>query len=180
MPKEFRFHEHNFQNNPGDTLLDMNRISAAGWEINAVAIGFPYLHALWQREVRPGTGAETVGALRDSAGPLGDRTVSLEAALDAHREVSAADQAELATLREQLAGAQAQIAEHSSCQAELSRLSQLVAERESTRTQLEAERDQARNIAREQQAARQQAESERDQLRAQLTHRAGQDQPPGP
>jgi hypothetical protein len=49
MPKEYRLHEHNFQNVPGDAMRDMSALSQDGWEVNTAVIGFPYIHVLWER-----------------------------------------------------------------------------------------------------------------------------------
>ena len=51
MVYEYRLDEHNFQNQPGDEMLDMREMSRAGWEIDNSVIAFPYVHALWKREI---------------------------------------------------------------------------------------------------------------------------------
>jgi hypothetical protein len=51
MPKDYRLHEHNFQNVAGDAMRDMSALSQDGWEVNTAVIGFPYIHVLWERDV---------------------------------------------------------------------------------------------------------------------------------
>jgi hypothetical protein len=51
MALEFRLHEHNYQNVDGDVMVDMGVLSAEGWGLVDTTIGFPFVHALWSREV---------------------------------------------------------------------------------------------------------------------------------
>jgi hypothetical protein len=50
MAFEFRLDEYNYQAVPGDSMTPMDEMSAAGWDIEASQIGFPYVHVLWRRE----------------------------------------------------------------------------------------------------------------------------------
>lgn len=100
MPSQFRLHEHNFQNAPGDAMDDMSALSKDGWKVNTATIGFPYIHVLWEREVgeAPSQAADHstcraemdrlagVAAQHEGAGALLEAAKAHQAQLEAERD----------------------------------------------------------------------------------------------
>lgn len=109
MPKLYRLHEHNFQNNPGDAMEDMAGISGDGWEINTCVIAFPYIHVLWEKDTdaqqpkAEGSSAHVQGLRDDVAAAQKERDEAKAAHEETARELDEAKQAagELAVQRDQ-------------------------------------------------------------------------------
>lgn len=108
---KFELHEYNYQNNPGNQQPHMDKMSGAGWWVEASNIAFPYVYILWKRPV--GDDGEQAQAAEADHTKCTEAQAALAAERDQARDVAralneqkTAQEAQIAQLNQQLADAQ--------------------------------------------------------------------------